>query len=137
MKLIPSAPLAIRLGSLLLLAAGVAAASLFAGPGVQHWQSTPDLTPPAARVATPADSCAGCPGVKWVDVAVTRPTWPNGRGPLATALESREEPCRVCAGSSVARMPDWPNRRGPLKPVVAPAPTSTQPVATASNDRRS
>lgn len=130
MKSIPSFARATRLGSLVLLATGFTATSLVAGPGVQHWQSTPPVPAPAVRSAVPLDACSGCPGVKRVEVVVTRPTWPNARGPLASRLESREEKCRVCAGSPVALTPDWPNRRGPLKPVATPAAPSTQPVAT-------
>ncbi len=132
MKLIPTSTRATRFGSLVLLTA----TSLFAGPGVQHWQSAPPSGAPKARAAASADACTGCSGTKRVDVVVTRPSWPNARGPLATRIESREEKCRVCAGSSVALTPDWPNGRGPLKPVVAPASTPPQPVAASGNNRR-
>jgi hypothetical protein len=136
MKLLPPFARASRLGSLLLIAAGLPTASLVAGPGVQHWQSTPRLDAPVVRTAAPVDACSGCPGVKWVDVVVTRPTWPNARGPLASRIESREEKCRACAGSSVALKPTWPNGRGPLQPVVTPAATPTQPVATSGTQPR-
>lgn len=136
MKLLSSSVRATRFASLVILAAGLTASSLHAGPGVQHWQSAPRTHAPKARAAVPVAACTGCPGVKFVDALVTRPSWPNARGPLAPRIESREETCRVCAGASVAQAPDWPNGRGPLKPVAAPAATPPQPVAASGAHRR-
>ena len=125
-----------RFASMCILITGFAAASAFAGPCPKFWLiERAALSAKSAKTPAKPERCPGCNGVKTVEVAVTKPAWRNGRGPLTTTTEMQTRRCSDCAGAVAERKPEWPNGRGPLHPVVTPEAIQT-PIAVSANDRR-
>ena len=83
----------------------------FAGPGPQYWQThnanAGNRDASQAAVAAPL-----CPGSREVAVTVMKPTWADGRGPLAPVQIGTKRVCTVCPVAS-ERSRGWSNGRGP------------------------
>lgn len=93
------------------LLASLLTANTYAGPGPQYWAN---LNKNAAKTdeAKPAVTVPVCPGSQEVAVTVMKPSWPNGRGPLAPVQIGTKRVCTVCPVTSVATE-GWANGRGP------------------------
>jgi hypothetical protein len=104
---------------LALVAAFLAVPLSYAGPGIQYWRQSVDTKPDtAAKAQSVMPACSGCADMKITDISITRPDWPNGRGPLMTVAVGSQQVCQMCAAPSVTMKPAWPNGRGPLEAVA-------------------
>lgn len=99
--------------SLSLLFSTFLASNAVAGPGPQYWRSAGNPTVPVVEPAKSSDVPI-CPGSELRPVTVMKPSWSNGRGPLAPVQIGTERVCRLCATTTVTTTNDWPSHRGPL-----------------------
>lgn len=108
------------LGSLLVLAFGITAPSVYGGPGAQYWAPKPQPKTEQAAQPSPPAVAKICTDSKTVAITETKNAWPNGRGPLQVTKVGSKRACTSC-GSFTVMKPSWHNARGPLQPVTITA----------------
>jgi hypothetical protein len=104
------------IGAIAAFTTGTVVPVAVAGPGPQYWIPKVDATPPAA-VAAAHVAPRACTDARLAAVTETKPTWPNGRGPLATIEVGKRIECTSCDKPMVMMKPSGHNGRGPMVPV--------------------